>query len=217
MQNVARVRVALVEDSALVRAGVRAVLDGDSSLEIVGEAGTAADGRALVESARPHVVILDWRLPDSAGDSLCRELRGILPDGGILVLTSSGDAATVRAALEAGADGYLLKDTDGSTLREAIRAVAEGRTLFDRSLTEVLASLYGARGHAPGDERRRACLTEGEERLLGLLAEGLTNKEIGVRLGIAEKTVKNQLTLLFPKVGARTRVQAATWWLRHGA
>lgn len=205
-----RIRILLVEDSAIVRAGVATVLASHNQISIAAEAADAATALAVAKSLVPDVVLLDWRLPGSNGDSLCRSLRASLPEAGILVLTSAGDSATVKAAISAGADGYLLKDTDARTLADAVLAVAEGRTVFDHSLADVLGRLY--RG---SPQAGRVALSDAELRILKLISSGMTNKEIGSSLGLAEKTVKNQLTHIFETIGVRTRVQAATWWLRE--
>jgi DNA-binding NarL/FixJ family response regulator len=212
-----RIGILLVEDSPIVRAGVAAVLSTHPDLRIVGEADGADAALANASLLAPQVILLDWRLPGVAGDALCRSLRTQFPDTGLLVLTSSGDPAVLRAALEAGADGFLLKETDGRTLADAIRAVAEGRTVFDRSLTETLANLYRSSPRPPAAGSPAAAfrrLGAQELRLVELVAAGLTNKEIGQRLAIAEKTVKNNLTRIFEQLGVRTRVQAATLWLQ---
>jgi DNA-binding NarL/FixJ family response regulator len=210
----ARKTVLIVDDSPIVRAGIAAVLGTYPRLLIVAEAGDADTALSNATVLKPDVVLLDWRLPGAEGDGLCRKLRALLPDSGLLVLSSAGDPATLRAALDAGADGYLLKETDARTLAEAIISVSEGRAIFDKNLTETLASVYRSEAPRSGHQALKL-LSQQEREILRLVAEGLTNKEIGARLTLAEKTVKNNLTRVFETLGVRTRVQAATWWLQH--
>lgn len=204
----------IVEDSQIVRAGITAVLSTHPDLRIVGEAADSETAIANAEVLQPDVVLLDWRVPGVRGGELCAALRKTLPAAGILVVSFSADPAQVRAALDAGANGYLLKDNDGRTLAEAIRTVANGRSVFDRSLAEVIGTIYRS-DTKPATNAALLSLPEQEREILRLVAAGHSNKEIGNELGIAEKTVKNHLTHIFDRIGVRTRVQAATAWLRH--
>jgi DNA-binding NarL/FixJ family response regulator len=198
--------VFLVDDHDIVRKGVRALLESADDIEIVGEASTLADARRLVPGLRPRVVIMDTELPDGSGIDLCRELRSLAPQTRTLVLTSNGREETIAAAMSAGAVGYLLKQVQATSLLSAVRTVASGHSLIDPSLARRMIS-WMEQSDAEPDEL--AGLTEQQMRILTLLAEGLTNREIGVRLYLAEKTVKNHVTRILAKLGVQRRTQAA--------
>ncbi|GAB6939606.1 response regulator [Isoptericola variabilis] len=201
----APVRVFLVDDHEVVRRGVADLLGMEDDLEVVGTAGTAAEALARVPALRPDVVVLDVRLPDGDGVTVCRELRS-RTDVAVLMLTSFDDDQSLFDALLAGASGYVLKQVRGTDLVAGIRTVAGGGSLLDpRATGRVLARL---RGQTEVDDPL-ADLTPQERRILALIGEGMTNRQIGAELFVAEKTVKNYVSSLLAKLGLERRVQAA--------
>lgn len=208
------VRLALVDDSELVRLGLRTLLGLHRDvLEIVAEAATAAEALALLPPARPEVVLLDMRLPDGHGVDVCRRLLAAAPGIRVLFLTSQVDDDLIADSIRAGASGYLLKEINGAELVRAIRDVAAGGQAIDTAVTARLLRLVRGDGAlAPGTGEP---LTAHDRRILALLAEGKTNKEIGAALGLAEKTIKNYLTTLFDKLGIERRSQAAAYYVQH--
>jgi two-component system, NarL family, response regulator DevR len=208
---VAPLRVFLLDDHELVRRGVRELLEADGDIVVVGEAATAAEALARVPAVRPQVAVLDVRLPDGDGVTVCRDLRSQLPGLACLMLTSFSDDDALVGAVLAGAAGYVLKDIRGGELVGAVRTVAAGRSLLDaRSTASVLARLRDRRATDPLD-----VLTAQERRVLDLIGEGLTNREIGERLFLAEKTVKNHVSALLGKLGLQRRTQAAVLVTEH--
>jgi two-component system, NarL family, response regulator DevR len=200
-----RVRVFLVDDHEVVRRGVAEVLEDDPGITIAGEAGSVAEALARVPAVRPDLVVLDMRLPDGDGADLCRDLLERVPGLRCLVLTSYSEQEALDAAVRAGASGFLLKQVRGPALVSAIRTVAAGGTLF-----EDLRS--GARRTRPAgatSSDRLALLTDQERTVMRLIGEGLTNRQIGHRMGLAEKTVKNYTSHLLAKLGLERRTQAA--------
>ncbi|MFN2519032.1 MAG: response regulator [Jatrophihabitantaceae bacterium] len=204
----AAIRVFLLDDHEIVRRGIADLLDAEDDIVIVGEADSAAQALKRIPAARPHVAVLDVRLPDGNGIDVCRDVRSSMPDVGCLILTSYDDNDAMFAAIMAGAAGYLLKEIRGSSLVDAIRRVAAGESLLDPALTQRL--LARLREDASQD-RRLASLTEREREILGLITEGLTNRQIGERLFLAEKTVKNYVSALLAKLGMERRTQAAVY------
>jgi DNA-binding NarL/FixJ family response regulator len=196
------VRVFLVDDHEVVRRGVAEVLEDDPGIQVVGEAGSAAEALARVPAVRPDVVVVDMRLPDGDGAEVCARLMARVPGLRCLVLTSYSDEDAVAAAVQAGVAGFVLKQVRGSALVSAVRTVAGGGTLFQ---VEVPVSV---RREAPHTDRL-ALLTEQERTVLRLIGEGLTNRQIGTRMGLAEKTVKNYTSHLLAKLGFERRTQAA--------
>jgi two-component system, NarL family, response regulator DevR len=201
----APVRVFLVDDHEVVRRGVAEVLEDDPGITVAGEAGSVAEALARVPAVRPDVVVIDMRLPDGDGADLCRGLRDRIPGLRCLVLTSFSEQEALDAAVRAGASGFLLKQVRGPALVTAVRTVAAGGTLFDE--VAPAASRPSGTGTAGGD--RLATLTEQERTVLRLIGEGLTNRQIGARMGLAEKTVKNYTSHLLAKLGLERRTQAA--------
>jgi two-component system, NarL family, response regulator DevR len=199
------VRVFLVDDHEVVRRGVAELLEEDPAIRVVGEAGSVAEALARVPAVRPDVTVVDMRLPDGDGAEVCRLLRERVPDQRCLVLTSYSDDEAVAAAVAAGAAGYLLKQVRGSALVSAVRTVAAGGTPFDQEPGVAVA----ARSRPVERDRRLAVLTEQERTVLRLIGEGLTNRQIGDRMGLAEKTVKNYTSHLLAKLGLERRTQAA--------
>jgi two-component system, NarL family, response regulator DevR len=201
------VTVFLVDDHEVVRQGLRTLLE-ESGLTVVGEAATAAEAVPRVLATRPKVAVLDVQLPDGTGIDVCREIRSRLPETACLMLTSFDDDEALFAAIMAGAAGYLLKQIRGLQLVEAVQRVSKGESLLDPKVTtRVLERLRSG----PKQDPRLASLTDQERRILDLIAEGLTNRQIGSRLGLAEKTVKNYVSSLLAKIGMRSRTQAALY------
>ena len=204
-------RVFLVDDHEVVRRGVRALLEASSDLTVIGEAGTVAEALDRIPLAQPNVVVLDVRLPDGSGIEVCREIRSHDKDIACLMLTSYADDEALFAAIMAGAAGYLLKRVGTTDLVDAIRRAGDGESLLDPALTaRVLERLHGG----PHDDSRLATLTPQERRILDLITEGHTNRQIAASMGLAEKTVKNYISNLLAKLGVERRIQAATYAAR---
>lgn len=203
------IRVFLLDDHEVVRRGVHDLLDAEPDIEIVGEAGSVDHGLARGPALRPDVALLDVRLPDGDGITVCRELRARMPELACLMLTSFDDDDALLDAVMAGAAGYVLKQIKGSDLVSAVRTVASGQSMLDPATTARLMSTL--RGDEPGPEQdsRIAALSPREREILALIGEGLTNREIGKQLFLAEKTVKNHISRLLAKLGVERRVQAA--------
>ena len=202
------IRVFLLDDHEIVRRGIADLISAAPDLQLVGEAGTAAQALARIPGARPHVAILDARLPDGSGIDVCRDIRSADPDIHCLILTSYDDDEALFAAVMAGADGYLLKEIRGSSLVDAIRQVAAGQSLMDPKVTGRL--LTRLRDGEPNDKRTEG-LTDRDRDILALIADGLTNRQIGEQLHLAEKTIKNYVSALLAKLGMQRRTQAAVF------
>ncbi|WP_413800398.1 response regulator [Streptomyces iranensis] len=216
MREEGKIRIFLVDDHEVVRRGVRDLLAGAPDMEVVGEAGTAADALARIPAARPDVAVLDIRLPDRSGVEVCREIRARDETVRCMMLTSFADDEALFDAIIAGASGYVLKDIRGDELLAAVRDVAAGRSLLDPVATaRVLERLRGQTAAQPDDQL--AALTEQERRILLLIGEGLTNRAIGERLHLAEKTIKNYVSSLLSKLGMERRSQAAAYVARMQA
>lgn len=201
------IRVLIVDDHPIVRVGIKTVLEQEPDLTITGAVANGSEARQSCQTTPPDVLLLDIRLGNENGITLCRDLRRIWPDLKVIFLTSYADAGTVVAALGAGANGYLLKAVDGTDIPGAIRRVADGGAVFDPAVTPHVGSPV-ARPQIPkpvGLDR----LTPTEIQLLRLVARGMTNKEIGCELNLAEKTIRNHMVLVFDKLGVRTRTEAA--------
>ena len=199
------IRVFLLDDHEVVRRGVRDLLDAEPDISVVGEAGTAAEALVRVEGTTPDVAVLDVRLPDGDGVTVCRELRSRHPDLACLMLTSFADDEALFDAILAGAAGYVLKQIRGADLVGAVRTVAAGGSLLDPRATAAVME----RMRTPKPDDPLASLTEQERRILELIGEGLTNREIGARMFLAEKTVKNYVSNLLSKLGLQRRTQVA--------
>lgn len=202
------VKVFLVDDHEVVRRGLVDLLGADPELDVVGEAGSVAEAMARVPAARPDVAVLDVRLPDGNGIELCRDLLSRMPDLCCLILTSYTSDEAMLDAILAGASGYVVKDIKGMELARAVKDVGAGRSLLDnRAAAALMAKLRG------GAEKQDPLsgLTDQERTLLGLLSEGLTNKQIADRMFLAEKTVKNYVSRLLAKLGMERRTQAAVF------
>jgi len=206
MTTTGMIRVFLLDDHEIVRRGVAELLDSEPDLEVVGEASTAAEALGRVPAVRPDVAVLDVRLPDGDGVTVCRELRSRLPELRCLMLTSFADDEALFDAIMAGAAGYVLKQIRGTDLVGAIRTVASGQSLLDpRTTARVLERMRSAASR----KDPLAALSEQERAVLELIGEGLTNREIGERMFLAEKTVKNYVSHLLAKLGMQRRTQAA--------
>ena len=202
------IRVFLLDDHEIVRRGIAELFEPEAGIAVVGEAGTAAEALRRIPAVRPDVAVLDARLPDGSGIDVCRDIRSAHPEVRCLILTSYDDNDAIFAAVMAGASGYLLKQIRGTSLVEAVRQVAAGKSLLDPTVTERL--LARLREGAPRDDRL-ASLTEREREILSLIADGLTNRQIGERLFLAEKTVKNYVSGVLAKLGMQRRTQAAVY------
>jgi DNA-binding NarL/FixJ family response regulator len=205
------IRVFLMDDHEVVRRGLADLLGMEDDLEVVGEAGTAHEALTRIPAARPQVAVLDVRLPDGSGVEVCRDIRAADPSIACLMLTSYADDEALFDAIMAGASGYVLKDIRGNDLVDAIRQVAAGRSLLDPLATQrVLERLRDGQRRDPRVEG----LSEQERRILHLIGEGLTNRQIGDTLHLAEKTVKNYVSSLLAKLGMERRTQAAAYAVR---
>lgn len=209
------IRVLLIDDSPIIRLGLRSALEDYTDIAIVAEAGSAADGLAAVMKHQPDVVLLDLHLPDKSGLLVCRELLKLRPETKVLVLTSSSNERHVQEALSAGARGYLLKDNDGAALASGLRTVAGGQPVLDPLMASQVLNLVKNRGDMTA-AARLSQLSPQERRVVAYLAEGLTNKEIGDRLGLTEKTIKNYLSTIFSKLNITRRTQAAALFVEAG-
>jgi two-component system response regulator DevR len=206
MSDEGPIRVYLLDDHEVVRQGLRTLLEDAGGIEIVGESGSAVEGTSRIPAARPHVAVLDGRLPDGSGIEVCRSVRAVDDSIQALILTSYDDDEALFAAIMAGAAGYVLKEIRGTDLVDAIRRVAAGQSLIDPSLTaRVLERVRKGPSVAP----ELADLTDQERKLLALIAEGMTNRQIGEQMFLAEKTVKNYVSSILAKLGLERRTQAA--------
>ncbi len=203
-----KTRVFLLDDHEIVRRGLRDLLELEDDMEVVGEAGTADEALSRIPPTHPNVAVLDVRLPDGDGVEVCRDIRSRHPEIECLMLTSFSDDEALFDAIMAGAAGYLLKEIKGPAIVDAIRRVGSGQSLLDPSMTKrVLDRLR----RGPEEDKRLAQLTEQERRILQLIAEGLTNRQIAGRVHLAEKTVKNYVSNLLTKLGMERRTQAAVF------
>ena len=205
------ITVFLVDDHEVVRRGLVDLLSGDPDLQVVGEAGSVAEAKARIPAARPDVAVLDVRLPDGSGIDLCRELLAAHDGLRCLILTSFTDEQSMLDAILAGASGYVVKDIRGMELAQAIKTVGSGKSLLDNRAAAALMSKLRHNTHdgeSDADPRLRD-LSATERTLLELLGEGLTNRQIGERMFLAEKTVKNYVSRLLAKLGLHRRTQAA--------
>lgn len=205
------IRVFLLDDHEIVRRGLRELLEAEDDLEVVGEAGTAEEAVGRIPATSPDVAVLDVRLPDGSGVEVCRDVRSARPELACIMLTSYADDEALFEAIMAGAAGYVLKQVKGAELVDAIRRVAAGQSLLDPAVTaRVLDRL---RRGSEEDERLRG-LTEQEHKILALLADGMTNRQIAAEMFLAEKTVKNYVSNLLGKMGMSRRTEAAVYAAR---
>lgn len=209
------IRVLLIDDSPIIRLGLRSALEDYSDIVIVAEAGTAAEGVTAVSVHKPDVVLLDLHLPDKSGFHACRELLKLRPQTQVLILTSSSNERNVQEAMTAGAQGYLLKDNDGASLAAGLRAVASGNAVLDPSMAGQVLNLVKHRSGLTAAEKLNQ-LSHQERKVVALLADGMTNKQIGDQMGLTEKTVKNYLATIFSKLNIERRTQAAALYVEAG-
>jgi len=200
------IRVYLLDDHEVVRQGLRALLESSGDIEVVGESGSAVDATNRIPALRPDVAVLDGRLPDGSGIEVCRAVRAVDPTIRALILTSYDDDEALFAAIMAGAAGYVLKEIRGTDLVRALRQVAAGNSLIDPALT---ARVLDRVRNPPETAPELSSLTDQELKILGHIAEGLTNRQIGEEMFLAEKTVKNYVSSILAKLGLERRTQAA--------
>jgi two-component system response regulator DevR len=205
------VRVFLLDDHEVVRRGVRDLLEAAGDIEVVGEASTADEALRRVPAVRPEVAVLDVRLPDGNGIEVCRELRATHPEVRCLMLTSFNDDEALFDAIVAGASGYVLKEVRGGDLVDGVRRVARGESLLDPLAT---ARVIERLRNPPPEDERLSSLSPQERRILGLLADGLTNRQIAAEMYLAEKTIKNYVSNLLLKLGMHRRTEAAVYAAR---
>jgi DNA-binding NarL/FixJ family response regulator len=208
------IRVFLLDDHEVVRRGVRELLEAEDDIEVVGEADTAEQATNRIPPTRPDVALLDVRLPDGDGVEVCREIRSRHPEIACVMLTSFSDDEALLQAIMAGASGYLLKQIRGTDIVDAVRRVAGGASLIDPALAERVRDRLCT---PPAEDERLARLTGQERRILALIADGLTNRQIAAEIHLAEKTVKNYVSNLLAKLGMERRTQAAVFAARLAA
>jgi DNA-binding NarL/FixJ family response regulator len=208
----APIRIYLLDDHEVVRRGIRELLESEPDFEVVGESGSAAEATRRIPALRPDVAILDGRLPDGSGIDVCRDVRSQDPSIAALILTSYDDDDALFAAIMAGAAGYVLKQVRGVDLVDMVRRVAAGQSTLDPSVTaQVLERLR----NGPPVDKELQSLTDQEQRILDLIGQGMTNRQIAGELFLAEKTVKNYVSSLLAKLGLSSRTQAAIFSVKH--
>ena len=208
----AKIRVFLLDDHEIVRRGIRELLETEGDIEVVGESGLAQEAARRIPALRPNVAILDGRLPDGSGIDVCREVRSQDPSIYALILTSYDDDEALFAAIMAGASGYVLKQVHGGDLVDTVRRVAAGQSMLDPAVTAAV--LERVRTGPPVDKELEH-LTAQEQKILTLIGEGLTNRQIAERMFLAEKTVKNYVSSMLAKLGLSSRTQAAIFATEH--
>ena len=206
------IRVFLLDDHEIVRRGIKELLESEGDIEVVGESGLAQEAARRIPALRPDVAILDGRLPDGSGIDVCRQVRSVDPTIAGLILTSYDDDDALFAAIMAGAAGYILKQVGGSDLVDTVRRVAAGQSTLDPSVT---ARVLDRLRNGPRADPELAALSAQEQRILELIGEGLTNREIAERMYLAEKTVKNYVSSMLAKLSLTSRTQAAIFATKH--
>jgi two-component system, NarL family, response regulator DevR len=206
------IRVFLLDDHEIVRRGIKDLLESEGDIEVVGESGLAQEAARRIPALRPDVAILDGRLPDGSGIDVCRQVRSVDPTIAGLILTSYDDDDALFAAIMAGAAGYILKQVGGSDLVDTVRRVAAGQSTLDPSVT---ARVLDRLRNGPRADPELAALSAQEQRILELIGEGLTNREIAERMYLAEKTVKNYVSSMLAKLSLTSRTQAAIFATKH--
>lgn len=207
------IRLLLVDDHEMVRVGLRTVLHNRQGITVVGEAGSKADAVQAVKRLKPDIVLMDVRLPDGSGVEASCDIFAGHPTTRIIFLTSYMNGDSARAAELAGAQGYVIKNIDSGRLIRSIHDVSNGKSMFDPALTQRVLSRSA--GSAQAQPAREQSLAPQEERVLALMAEGLTNKEIAVALGLSDKTVKNYISNMFQKLNVSRRAQAAAYFVKR--
>jgi len=213
------IRLLIVDDHKVVRLGLHTLLSRHNGIEVVGEAGTSAAAVEQTAGLKPDVVLMDVRLPDGNGFEACRQIRRVQPDTRVLFLTSFADEEIVLESIDAGGDGYLLKEIDEDNLVQAIRNVAAGKSILDPAVTRrVLEHVKNTDTHLETPSTNRlGSVSPQERRVLALVAEGKTNKEIGLALGLSDKTVKNYLSNIMEKLQVARRSHAAAYFVQHSS
>ena len=206
------IRVFLLDDHELVRRGIRELLESEGDIVVVGESGSAQEATRRIPALRPHVAILDGRLPDGSGIDVCRDVRSIDPSIKALILTSYDDDDALFAAIMGGASGYILKQVRGNDFVDTVRRVAAGQSTLDPAMTAQVLERVRL---GPPKDRELEGLTAQEQRILELIGEGLTNRQIAERMHLAEKTVKNYVSSMLAKLGLSSRTQAAIFATKH--
>jgi DNA-binding NarL/FixJ family response regulator len=209
------IRIVILDDHELVRKGLRALLDHESDLLIVGEAGTCAQALTIVKRRHPQLILLDMKLPDLSGVEACRRLLAEMPQLRILVLTSYAEEATVAAAIRSGAHGYVLKDVKPDDLIRAIRTVAGGRGYLDPRITQQTFRWIRTNASSGSPPPGLSQLSPQERLIMPLLAQGRTNKEIASQLCLSDKTIKNYLANIYDKLGVNRRTEAVAWYMKE--
>ena len=210
------IRVFLLEDHEVTRQGLRMVLSAEPDIDVVGDAGTVASALVRLPAVRPDVAILDVRLPDGDGISACRDIRSMMPHAACLMFTAYEDDQALLGALMAGAAGFVLKGSATRDVVEAVRVVATGKSILDTNATQrVMTQLRGGTAGGDAGPNRLESLTSQERRVLDLIGEGLTNRQIAERMFLAEKTAKNYVSSLLTKLGLQRRSQAAVVAVRN--
>lgn len=208
----------IVDDHEVVRLGLKSLLNRVADLEVVGEAGSAAEAERVVERTQPDVVVMDIRMPEGSGIEACRAIRSRWPQIKVIMLTSYSDDEAVIGSVMAGASGYVLKQIGTQELVEAIRRVSKGESLLDPGVTgKILERVRGGAGtNGTAQGAAQEALTEQEERILALIAQGKTNREIAAALYLSEKTVRNYVSNILAKLQLHNRAEAAAWAVRRG-
>lgn len=209
-----RIRVMLVDDHEVVRIGVRTLLMTEPAIDVVGAAATADEAVAMAARVKPDLVLMDVRLPDRSGVEACRDIRSAAPETRVIMLTSHADEEAVFNSIMAGAAGYVLKRISGQEVIRAVLAVAAGQSLLDPEVTRTVMEMMTRQGR-PVPPGKGAALSPQEERVLALIAEGMTNKEIARDLGLSDKTVKNYVANVFEKLNLSRRAEAAAFFARR--
>ncbi|MBO8141495.1 MAG: response regulator transcription factor [Firmicutes bacterium] len=218
MGAVETIKVVIVDDHEVVRLGLKSLLNRVADLEVVGEAGSAAEAERVVERTQPDVVVMDIRMPEGSGIEACRAIRSRWPQIKVIMLTSYSDDEAVIGSVMAGASGYVLKQIGTQELVEAIRRVSKGESLLDPGVTgKILERVRGGAGtNGTAQGAAQEALTEQEERILALIAQGKTNREIAAALYLSEKTVRNYVSNILAKLQLHNRAEAAAWAVRRG-
>ena len=207
-----KIKVFLLDDHEIVRRGLRELLEGTGDIEVVGESGLAQEASRRIPALKPDVALLDARLPDGSGIDVCREIRSVDPEIKALILTSYDDDEGLFSAIMAGAAGYVLKQVRGADLIDSIRRVAAGQSMLDPAVTaQVLERLRSG----PNEDPALAPLTSQERKILALIGDGMTNRQIAEEMFLAEKTIKNYVSALLSKLGLERRSQAAVFASKH--
>ena len=211
------IHVILADDHDVVREGLKAALRGRAEFSVVGEARDGVEAVELAKRLQPELVVMDVRMPRLSGIEACREIRSLFPATNVLILTSYGDEQAVMAAIMAGAQGFMLKEVRVTALLDAMRTVGNGGTILDPTSAEAVVAQIRKAGVVSAEDRLAEQLTERERAVLDLIADGMTNREIGERLFLSEKTVKHHVSDILSKLGITRRVEAATFAIRRAA